>query len=141
MFFKIIVFGSKKRATLRTHRFNFLDFLRRRQKSTLFLMWRRIQITKIYCFHSNSKFRVSATKAFRETSFTEVSSSKILLETSGFLTETSGFRTKTSDFSNRNFGFLNRNFMFPTRISCFWKPEINLVFESIWVAITQIICK
>jgi hypothetical protein len=48
--------------------------------------------------HSDSKFRVSATEAFRKATFTEVSSSKILPETSGFWTETSGFL-------NRNFGF------------------------------------
>jgi hypothetical protein len=34
--------------------------------------------------HSNLKFRVSATEAFRKTTFTEVSSSKILPDTSGF---------------------------------------------------------
>jgi hypothetical protein len=56
--------------------------------------------------HSNSKFRVSATEAFRKTTFTEVSSSKNLPETSGFRTETSGF-------SNRNFGFLK------IEVSCF----------------------
>jgi hypothetical protein len=39
------------------------------------------------------------------TTFTEVSSSKMLPETSGFRTETPGFWTETSGFSNRNFGF------------------------------------
>jgi hypothetical protein len=72
--------------------------------------------------HSNSKFRVSATEAFRKTTFTEVSSSKILPETSGFRTETSGFRTETSGFSNRNFGF------FEPKLWVF-QPKLR-VFES-----------
>jgi hypothetical protein len=41
--------------------------------------------------HSNSKFRVSASEAFQKTTFTEVSNSKNLPETSGFRTETSCF--------------------------------------------------
>jgi hypothetical protein len=52
----------------------------------------------------NLKFRVSATEVFRKTTFTEVSSSKILPETSVFRTETSGFRTETSDFHTETSG-------------------------------------
>jgi hypothetical protein len=48
--------------------------------------------------HSNSKFLVSATETFRKTTFTEVSSSKILPEISGYF--------------NRNFGFFDPNLRF-----------------------------
>jgi hypothetical protein len=60
-------------------------------------------ITRMH-MHSNTKFRVFATETFRNTTFTKISSSK-------FLPETSGFWTKF-EFSNRNFGFLNQNFGF-----------------------------
>jgi hypothetical protein len=40
--------------------------------------------TRARTLHSHSKFRVSATETFQKTTFTEVPSSKILPETSGF---------------------------------------------------------
>jgi hypothetical protein len=55
------------------------------------------------------KIRVSAIEAFRKTTVTEVSSSKISLETSGFRTETSSFQTETS---------------------CFWKPKFRVFNQS-----------
>jgi hypothetical protein len=68
---------------------------------------------KVTLLHSNSKFRVSATEAFRKTTFTKVSSSKISPETSGFRIETTGF-------SNRNFVFPTRSLVFlKTVVSCF----------------------
>jgi hypothetical protein len=79
-------------------------------------------------FHSYSKFRVSATEAFRKTTFTEVSSSKILSETSGFRirTETSGFLTETSDFRTEN------SFALP-ETTCFWKPVFRVFQPKLFV--------
>jgi hypothetical protein len=84
---------------------------------------------KINTVHSNSKFRVSATEAFRKTTFTEVSSSKISPETSGFRTKTSGFRTETSSFRTETSGFSNRNFgFFKPKL---WVFQLKLrVFEN-----------
>jgi hypothetical protein len=62
--------------------------------------------------HSNKKFRVLATEAFRRSTSTEVSSRKILPETSKFSTETSGFRTETLGFRTETSGF-------QTETSCF----------------------
>jgi hypothetical protein len=93
--------------------------------------------------HSNSKFRVSATVAFWKTTFTEVSSSKILPKASGFRTETLGFRTETSSFLNRNFGFFEPKLRvfrtetsgFRTKFSCVLKPKFR-VFKPrlcVWI--------
>jgi hypothetical protein len=78
--------------------------------------------------HSNLKFRVSVTEAFRKTTFTKYSSSKVLPETSGFQTETSGFRTETTGFRTETSGFRTETSGFSTETSCFWKPKFR-VFE------------
>jgi hypothetical protein len=79
--------------------------------------------------HSNSKFRVSATEAFRKTTFTKVSSSKIYPESSSFLTETSRFRTETSDFLKPKLRVLRTETPgFRTETSGFLKPKLR-VFE------------
>jgi hypothetical protein len=81
-----------------------------------------------YCVeHSNSKKKiwVSATETFRKTTFTEVSSSKILPETSVFRIETSGFRTKTSGFWTKSSGFWPETSGFSTRNFGIFDPKLR----------------
>jgi hypothetical protein len=102
--------------------------------------------TQLQVVHGNSKFWVSATEAFRRRTLTEVSSSKILPETSrfelklrvfvpklrvfehkfrGFELKLRVFEPKLRDFSTETLGFPNRNFDFPTRNFVFLKTGVS----------------
>jgi hypothetical protein len=76
----------------------------------------------ILLYHSKSKFRVSPTEAFRKTTFTEVSSSKFLRETSGFSNRNFGFfEPKLRVFEPKLRVFENRSFVFLKQSCSFYK--------------------
>jgi hypothetical protein len=142
MAFGKLLFLSNELATYST-RF-WLKTIRKLSKicilSKYFIAWDAGRVTSLYTIHSNSKFRVSATEAFRRTTFTEVSSSKFWpktsgygTETSGFRTETSGFRTETSGFRTETSGFWTETSFFLPETSCCWKPEFRVFKPKLFV--------